>query len=163
VTIRLTIGDRWFAENAIRGPHPYTHLVSITDSNFADPCAGAENVKRVLHLSFDDITVWRPQYVLPNEDHVRTLVRFARALPQDCELLVHCEAGISRSTAAAFTILATVYGPSAEARALADVYHVRPAARPNTLMVQLADLVLERKGAMERQLEALSALHKGRR
>jgi predicted protein tyrosine phosphatase len=153
--IRLTICDRHFAAHTIRGPHPYTHLISIGDAAKAYPVNGFENVKHGLALFFDDITQFRPGWTLPAVDHVQQLLRFARSMvgQTTVELLVHCEQGISRSTAAAFIVMAYHLGPHKEAEAMAEILHARPQACPNELMVDLADQLLRREGRMVRELQ----------
>jgi predicted protein tyrosine phosphatase len=70
-------------------------------------------------------------------------------------LLVHCMAGASRSTAAAFGILAMVLGPGQEVNALKYLLRIRPDAFPNKLVVRFADEILGRNGRM---MEALRPL-----
>jgi len=72
-------------------------------------------------------------------------------------MLVHCWAGISRSTAAAFTLLCDRAGPGAE-HDIAEMLRERaPHAQPNRLIVRLADQVLGRNGAMVRAIESIGS------
>lgn len=154
--VRLTILDRDHAVRAIRGPNPFTHLMSFAGSDRERPPDGFENVQHRVAFFFDDITRWRPGWQLPEEEHIKQILRFARAIKerdQDIELLCHCEQGRSRSTAGAFIVLAYLYGPGQEARAMADVVHARSCADPNDLMVEIADRLLKREGSMTRELE----------
>lgn len=162
--IDVTILDRHTAAHAVRGPHPFTHLISIGDAEKAYPLDGYENVPQHLCLFFDDITRWRPGYTMPDEEHVRRILRFAKDMKgeRSVSLLAHCEQGIARSTAAVYIVLAYLYGPGQEAKAMADVVHARSSARPNELMVELADRVLKREGRLVRELELarLARLHR---
>jgi predicted protein tyrosine phosphatase len=63
-------------------------------------------------------------------------------------LLIHCHAGISRSTAVAYAILAARLGPGAEAAAIEALYSLQPNAVPNRHIVALADEILGRGGAL---------------
>ena len=63
-------------------------------------------------------------------------------------LLVHCGAGISRSTAAAYVIAASVLGSGHELEALRLIRRLRPEAFPNLLVVQQADRLLGRNGQL---------------
>jgi predicted protein tyrosine phosphatase len=65
--------------------------------------------------------------------------------------------GISRSSAAAAILLAVRAGPGSEAEALKNVGTIRPGARPNVRMLELADDVLGTGGALVRALRSLDA------
>lgn len=73
-------------------------------------------------------------------------------------LVVHCFAGISRSTAAAYAMLCAL-NPTQSERKLANYLRsVSPAASPNRLIVELADQVLARNGRM---IDAIKAIGSG--
>ena len=55
-----------------------------------------------LILSLDDISQPLDGYELPGEAHVARLVEFVGGWDRTAPIVVHCYAGISRSTAAAF-------------------------------------------------------------
>jgi predicted protein tyrosine phosphatase len=70
-------------------------------------------------------------------------------------MLVHCWAGISRSTAAAFITLCALNEDHPEDE-LARLVRARGShAHPNKLMVRHADTLLERGGRMVAAVEAL--------
>ena len=66
--------------------------------------------------------------------------------------LIHCHAGISRSSAAAFIAHCMFDGPGKEQESLSSVYLENPYARPNILMIEYADKHLERCGKMNSAL-----------
>ena len=70
-------------------------------------------------------------------------------------MLVHCFAGISRSTAGAY-VAACVLNPQRDemqiARAIRDA---SPTAQPNARIVGIADRLLKRDGRMVRAVEAI--------
>jgi predicted protein tyrosine phosphatase len=70
-------------------------------------------------------------------------LRSARGL-----VLIHCEAGVSRSTAAALIMYACWLGPGYEREAMERVLSLRPIAIPNRRMVALADKLLNREGRL---------------
>ncbi len=91
--------------------------------------------------------------VLPGRIHVRRIVAFGervleRAREAEVRLLVHCHAGISRSTAAAYAITAMELGEGGEEQAARRVRRAAPAAHPNYLLVEYADQVLARGGRL---------------
>jgi predicted protein tyrosine phosphatase len=63
-------------------------------------------------------------------------------------VLIHCEAGVSRSSAAALIMYACWLGPGQEDEAMMRVLVQRPIAIPNGRMVKLADRLLDRKGRL---------------
>lgn len=89
----------------------------------------------------------------PTWAHVQQLLDAARAAPAGTVSLVFCHAAIARSTATAMAIIADRRGPGSEAAAVAAVLAQRPMARPNSLITQLADGVLERRGRLVRAVE----------
>ena len=108
-----------------------------------------------LLLDMDDINDPIEGYVAPAETHVGELLRFVRAWDRAAPLVVHCYAGISRSTAGAF-VTACALNPhrdeSAIARALRDA---SPTAMPNIRIVSLADVMLGRRGRMIAAIRAI--------
>ena len=92
-------------------------VVSILDPGSTFPKLGAAYVGRHLRLEFHDIHFPTQDHVLPSAAHIDRLLRFLdRWDPQD-SLLIHCRAGIGRSTATAY-IAACYHNP--EDRRVAD-------------------------------------------
>lgn len=52
----------------------------------------------VLHLKFDDVTELTDEWAPPTDFHARTIATFVR-MCWDRSIVVHCEAGVSRSAA----------------------------------------------------------------
>jgi predicted protein tyrosine phosphatase len=111
-----------------------------------------------VRLDLDDIAQPMPGYVAPNESHVADLIGFARAWGGRGPVVIHCWAGISRSTAAAFIALCTL-NPGVPERTIARLLReASPTAYPNRLLVTLADAALERTGRM---IEAVESIGRG--
>lgn len=101
-----------------------------------------------LRLPFNDIAEPQPGLVAPGDGHVASLLAFARAWDRAAPMVVHCFAGISRSTAAAFTI-ACLLRPTVDEDLIADALRAAsPSATPNPRLVALADRALGRQGRM---------------
>lgn len=66
----------------------------------------------------------------------------------DQSLLVHCHAGIARSTAIAYAILCQRWGAGHEQAAFNDLLVLQPDAVPNLHVVNIADRLLGRGGAL---------------
>lgn len=103
---------------------------------------------RHLRLEMNDIADQAPGQILPHDSHVDELLGFVDRWPRKTPLIVHCWAGISRSTAAALITQAHLH-PRADERELAlSLAQAAPHARPNRRLVQLADDILDRRGRL---------------
>ena len=127
-----------------------SHVVSILDPDYPEPEAlqAFPPDGRVLYR-FDDVIRIRGDARAPGHDDVERLLDLGTRLrrqPVD-HLLVHCHAGVSRSTAVAAILLAPDH-PGREREAFAEVERLRPRSWPNSLLVRLADESLGRDGAL---------------
>tara|TARA_R110000824_G_scaffold118960_19_gene272689 strand:- start:112921 stop:113436 length:516 start_codon:yes stop_codon:yes gene_type:complete len=135
--------------------HKPSHLVSLLDPESMIETPSGITRTQHLRLSVNDIAEPIDTLLPPGEQHVAELVSFIRGWDQTAPLLVHCWAGISRSTAAAFVALC-VLNEDASEEALAMLIRQRGAhAYPNRLIVGLADNLLRRKGRMISAVEAM--------
>ena len=82
-------------------------------------------------------------YIEPQEFHIERALLFADQIG-DGLLLIHCHAGISRSSAIALAIIAKTLGVGKEMEALKVLKKINPYARPNKLMVWMTDEILKR-------------------
>ncbi|GAB4070411.1 tyrosine phosphatase family protein [Ancylobacter sonchi] len=112
-----------------------------------------------LFVGFNDIVAPQEGLIHPAAEHVAAILAFARRWPREAPLVVHCFAGISRSTASAF-IAACALDPEREEMAIARALRAAsPSATPNALLVSLADAALGRQGRMS---AAVAAIGRGR-
>lgn len=116
----------------------------------------ALNCDRHLELSFHDITETRPGLVAPDRAILQAILDFAREA-RDHKLLIHCWAGISRSSAAAY-VIACDRNPGFEREIAEELRRRAPSVTPNRLMVSLADDLLSRSGRM---IEAIRRIGRG--
>ena len=108
-----------------------------------------------LRLAFNDIVAPQDGLVHPCEAHVEQLVQFARSWNREGSLVVHCWAGISRSTAAAFITLCALNPDAPERLVAQQIRQASATASPNRLLIRLADDVLGRRGRMLSAVEAM--------
>lgn len=111
-----------------------------------------------LHLVMHDIAVAQDGMTMPGEEHVRSLLDFGRRWDQARPLVIHCYAGISRSTASAY-IIAAALAPGRDEMELAQTLRaLSPSATPNPRLIAVADMLLDRKGRM---VEAIQSIGRG--
>jgi predicted protein tyrosine phosphatase len=128
-----------------------THVLSILDPEFPVPEAFGEYGEHDrLELRFHDIIDPTPGMILPGPEHVEAILAFGRNLDADpqANLIVHCHAGISRSTASMALILAQAMPHEPAEAILATVHSIREKAWPNLRLIELGDVLLGRDGTL---------------
>jgi predicted protein tyrosine phosphatase len=126
-----------------------THVLSILGPNSPDPPEFAAFAPhRRLILRFHDVIEPQPDQIAPTREDVERLLVFGREVSETTEahLLVHCRAGVSRSTAAAALILMQANPEWPASAALDAVAAIRPRAWPNLLILEFGDALLGRNG-----------------
>ena len=125
-----------------------SHLITLLDP--ADEMATPEGIPahRHLKLGLNDIVQSLPDHTPPDEQHVREIIAFAQSWDRKRPMLIHCWAGISRSTATAFTVACMLTPHGREARIARALRAASPYAYPNTRIVAFADHLLGRDGRM---------------
>jgi predicted protein tyrosine phosphatase len=136
-----------------------SHVLSILDPGWPEPqafWAFDPHMRTTLH--FHDAIEPAPGIVLPRRENVEAILNFGRDVGNDLRhLLIHCHAGISRSTAAMTMILAQAF-PSESEDAIADrLVDIRPQAWPNSLMIAFADQILDRGGRLKAAVKKVHA------
>ncbi|MGO8913735.1 MAG: tyrosine phosphatase family protein [Bradyrhizobium sp.] len=108
-----------------------------------------------LKVQMDDITEQLEGFVAPSEQHIEQVLNFVRSWDRNAPLVVHCYAGISRSTASAFAAVCALNPHRDEALIARQIRAASPIASPNRLIVSLADKALGREGRMLRALDEM--------
>jgi predicted protein tyrosine phosphatase len=130
-----------------------SHLVSLVEAEAQPPTPRVAAVRH-LRVEIHDISEPVDDYVVPAEHHVRSLIEFVGGWSGRQPLLVHCIAGISRSTAAALVTLA-MQSDETEEEAARRLRAAAPHAQPNRRIIALADALLGRGGRLVRAREAM--------
>ena len=125
----------------------YDGVITIENSLVDEPLRINQAKCTQLVLCFDDIASPKDDWVLPSKKHVQSALNFADEL-NGSSLLIHCHAGISRSSAIALAIIAKRLGAEKEKQACIELEKVNPNSAPNALVIRLADEILERGGAL---------------
>ncbi|GJD30121.1 hypothetical protein PMNALOAF_1365 [Methylobacterium adhaesivum] len=124
------------------------HVMTLMKAGTA--IARPESIRQGRHcvVEVSDIAAPLDGHVLPDESHIGRILDFVAAWDREHPLVIHCYAGISRSTAAAY-IAACALAPERDEGAVADALRAAaPSATPNPLFVAIADRMLGRDGRM---------------
>jgi predicted protein tyrosine phosphatase len=108
-----------------------------------------------LILGLDDISAPMDGYIVPCAEHVDQLIGFVRGWDRARPLVMHCYAGISRSTAAAYVAACALNAARSELAIAHELRRVSPTATPNARIVALADGMLGRDGRMVTAIESI--------
>ena len=111
-----------------------------------------------LHISVSDIVEPLDGHVAPEIAHVQRLLDFARAWDRAHPLLIHCYAGVSRSTAAAYVAACALRADFWEPETARTLRALSPTATPNARIVAIADELLARNGRM---IAAINGIGRG--
>jgi predicted protein tyrosine phosphatase len=112
-----------------------------------------------LVLPVDDITMPAEGYTAPGEEHVKRLIDFVGTWDRAAPMVVHCFAGISRSTAGAFVAACTLNPGRDEQQIAWEIRRASRTAQPNARIVGIADRLLKRDGRMVRAIETIGPGH----
>jgi predicted protein tyrosine phosphatase len=116
-----------------------------------------EGVAPARHLKLDFADIWQPTpgEVMANEAHVHELLTFVQSWERASPLVIHCYAGVSRSTASAFLTACALRPDTPEAIWAQRIRAASPTATPNIHIVRLGDRLLGRGGRMVEAVEAI--------
>ena len=133
------------------------HIVTLLrDTDLVQRPQGISAADHLI-LGMDDINMPMDGYVAPADEHVAKLLGFVRGWDRATPLVVHCYAGISRSTAGAY-VAACALNPHRDELAIARALRRASAtATPNIRIVSLADRLLGRSGRMVAAIDTIGA------
>jgi predicted protein tyrosine phosphatase len=131
-------------------------LTLLSPSSEARDWSGLAQARH-LRLAFHDISVPTPDLIAPDAAMLQAILEFGRGAVAERPLLIHCWAGISRSSAAAYAI-ACDRNAGFEDEIADELRQRSPLVTPNPLMVRLADNLLGRGGKM---VDAIARIGRG--
>jgi predicted protein tyrosine phosphatase len=128
-----------------------THVLSILDPDAPEPPVfGSFGEHSRVELRFHDVIEELPDRVVPGVKQVQEILALGRGLTSaaatDAHLLVHCHAGVSRSTAAMTLILGQACPGRSGIEIIHEVLRIRSRAWPNLRIIELGDELLGRGG-----------------
>lgn len=132
------------------------NMISLTRNNVPM----FPTVENYLRLAFDDFSHDSPAtmaagYQGPIPQHITAILAFARSVDLSKNTLIHCDAGVARSTAAFLIILTAQYGIDWVIDNYFQIVAVRPAMYPNKLMIKYADDQLECEDKLNKVCHAI--------
>ena len=128
-------------------------MLTLMDEHVATP--PAIQPERHHRIQVNDIVEPAEGAIAPSAGHIEGFLAFSKTWTREAPFLVHCWAGISRSTAAAYILLCDIRGPGHEAAIARELRAHAPHAQPNRLMIRHADQILGREGRMIAAVEAM--------
>src|SRR3954451_18675233 len=108
-----------------------------------------------LKVSMDDIIEEMDGFVAPSETHIDQVLNFVRGWDRGAPLVVHCYAGISRSTASAFAAVCALNPNRDEIEIASKIRSASPISSTNRRIVGLAAGSLWREARMLRALDEM--------
>ncbi|MDP1875702.1 tyrosine phosphatase family protein [Phenylobacterium sp.] len=132
-----------------------SHVVTLLDPTTLIPTPAGIAPDRHLQLGVNDIAHPMEGMTAPQADLVTRLLDFAHSWDESAPMVVHCWAGVSRSTASAFTLACARSPETDEAEIAWTLRSLAPHAYPNRRIVALADDMLGRGGRM---VDAVAAI-----
>ena len=131
--------------------HILTVMANVAQVQRPDSVLPANHLK----VQMDDITEAIDGFVAPSDSHIEQVLNFVRGWDRSAPLVVHCYAGISRSTASAFAAVCMLNPHRDEIAIARQIRWASAIASPNRLIVSLADKALGRDGRMLRALDEM--------
>jgi len=132
-----------------------SHLISLLGDDPFPPTPDSVAEGGHLKVYMDDIVAPTPGCIMPETAHLEGLVDFADRWRRAGPLVIHCYAGISRSTAAALVVLCR-YNRGREAEVARLLREQAPHAYPNRRMVELADAIMDCEGRLITAVDDMS-------
>ena len=132
-----------------------SHLVSLINEGTPVPRPDSIPKENHLFLGINDIAELTAGLVTPGAKHVEALLAFVETWDRERPLVVHCYAGVSRSTAAAFVTVCALRPEKNEGEIARRLRDLSPAATPNRLIVDHGDSLLKRDGRMVSAIKSI--------
>jgi predicted protein tyrosine phosphatase len=134
--------------------HQVSHVVSLLDPGTPFPVV-KEVGQRHLRVEVHDIEEEMEGLDACCDARIKRVLEFVGGWDRAQPILIHCYAGLSRSTATAF-ITACVQNPKADEEAIAmALREASQHAAPNRRFIALADAELGRGGRMSRAIDKI--------
>ena len=135
--------------------HMAQSVIGILGPETAHPTYRGIVASQHLKLTFNDINAEAEGMKAASADDVDLLLNFISAWDKKFPMIIHCWAGISRSTATAFAALCLLHPHEDEMKLAQKLRLASPSATPNRLITKHVDDRLGRQGRMLRAVESI--------
>ena len=132
-----------------------SHVVTLINAATVVERPAVITPDRHLFIGVSDITAPLDGHIMPSEAHVHTLLDFVKQWNRMHPIVIHCWAGISRSTAAAFITACALFPHQDELRIARRLRQASASATPNPVLVSAADQILKRQGRMVSAIQSI--------
>lgn len=132
-----------------------SHIATLITDGSAVPRPDSVHAENHLILSFHDIATPMDGMTPPGEAHIDRFLGFVKDWSRAAPLVVHCWAGVSRSTAGAMIALCALRPDLDEDDIANRIRAGSPEATPNSRMIAIADERLDRDGRLVRAAERI--------
>jgi predicted protein tyrosine phosphatase len=138
--------------------HGASHVLSLLGPESPHRVFERVEAKKHLKLTFHDISAPMPGFTAPSEETVIQVLNFISSWGREAPMVIHCWAGISRSTASAYMAQCLLHPHVDEHELAEELRDASPSATPNMLMITYADHLLGRRGRM---IQAIQSIGRG--
>lgn len=125
----ITVNDRFFAE---KNHEDFDFVVSIFDTDMNPTFTHSDPSKHII-CHFEDTEHPTDDVWMTMNREVRTILSWVSRIPDDAKVLVHCHAGVSRSSAVAWLML--IQRGVDPMEAFQSIFKKRPCIWPNTVVM----------------------------
>ena len=132
-----------------------SHVVTLINAATVVERPAVITPDRHLFIGVSDITAPIDGHIMPSEAHVHTLLDFVQQWDRMHPIVIHCWAGINRSTAAAFITACALFPHQDELRIARRLRQASASATPNPVLVSAADQILKRQGRMVSAIQSI--------
>ena len=132
-----------------------SHVVTLINAATVVERPAVITPDRHLFIGVSDVTAPIDGHIMPSEAHVHILLDFVQQWDRMHPIVIHCWAGISRSTAAAFITACALFPHQDELRIARRLRQASASATPNPVLVSAADQILKRQGRMVSAIQSI--------
>jgi predicted protein tyrosine phosphatase len=135
--------------------HGAESVIGILSPDMPHPSYDGISPEQHLRLTFNDINAETEGLTAVQNNDAEKLITFIRQWDRQTPLLIHCWAGISRSTASAYIAMCMLKPEVGEFTLAKQLREASPSATPNRLITAKVDKILGRKGRMLNAIESI--------